>query len=100
MRQPTAKHYYTAINHINARLRQYSIRVSTKKRAMIVQIEMAAIQSTSCSHKTYFGGQNVIPLFGKAAIPKERLKRKDNSPQRLIVFSFAMDITEFYPSPE
>ena len=100
MRQPTAKHYYTAINHINARLRQYSIRVSTKKRAMIVQIEMAAIQSTSCSHKTYFGGQNVIPLFGKAAIPKDWSKTKDSSPQRLIVLPLAMDITEFYPSTE
>ena len=67
---------------------------------MIVQREIAAIQSTSCSHRTYFGGQNVIPLFGKAAIPKDWSKAKDSLPQRLIVLPFAIDITEFYPSPD
>ena len=67
---------------------------------MIVQREIAAIQSTSCSHKTYFGGQNVIPLFGKAVIPKDWPKTKDSSSQRLVALLFAMDIDEFCPSPD
>ena len=43
---------------------------------------------------------SVIPLFGKAVIPKDRSKTKDSSSQRLVVLHFAMDIDEFCPSPD
>jgi hypothetical protein len=72
----------------------------SEKRAMVFQKEMATIQSTSCSHKTYFGGQNVIPLFGKAVISKDWSKTEDSSPQRLIALPFAMDNDEYCPSPD
>ena len=72
-----------------------------------LQVDDRIRTSNSRHYKTHLptarhvlGGQSVIPLFGKAVIPKDWSKTGNSSSQRLDILHLAMDIDEFCPSPD